>query len=133
MLDSDRVSATRKSQRQEPAPSRLRQTRIRNGLTQAKLAELAHMHRNSIKNLENGITREVTAGNAAAIAKALRTSVEELGLRVRSVAVAPSIRMRQLTPAQRELVQDILSLPEEQYVALRAALQRIRSRTGKKA
>jgi len=138
VLDSTDVPQSRKSHRRrrspaEPSPSRLRQTRIRKGLTQARLAELAKMHPNSIKNLENGTTREVTAGNAAAIATALKTSVEDLGLRVRSSAVAPSIRMRQLTPEQRELVHDILSLSEEQYGKLRAALERIRSREGKKA
>jgi transcriptional regulator with XRE-family HTH domain len=132
MLDSTQVGDAKKWKRDEPADSRLRQARIRKGMTQARLAELAHMHPNSIKNLENGTTREVTAGNAAAIAKALKTPVEDLGLRVRSGAPAPSIRMRQITPEQRELLHDILSLSEEQYVALRAALKRILARKGKK-
>jgi transcriptional regulator with XRE-family HTH domain len=133
VLDSDQVPQSRKSRRQEPPPSRLRQERIRRGLTQTKLAELAHMHRNSIKNLENGTTRQVTAVNAAAIARALKSTIEDLGLRVRSAAIAPSIRLRKLTPEQRALVQDILALSEEQYRKVRAAVQRIRTAEGKKA
>ena len=133
MLDYPSVREAKKASRDDPAESPLRKARIRKGLTQAQLAERARMHPNSIKNLENGTTHEVNAGNAAAIAKALKTSVEDLGLRVRSTAVAPSIRMRQLSPAQRELLHDILSLPEEQYGALRAALERIRARKGTKA
>lgn len=122
MPQSVPVSDTKKTR----DPSRLRQMRIRRGFTQAQLAQLANMHRNSIKNLETGVTREVTAGNAAAIANALNASVEDLGLRVRSSDVPPSIRMRQLTPEQRELLHDIFSLTEEQYAALRTVLARIK-------
>jgi len=133
MLDSGRVGQAKKSAGdEERSDSPLRRERIRKGLTRAQLAERANLHPNSIKNIENGTTREVTPGNAAAIAKVLKSSVEELGLRVRT-KIAPSVRMRQLTPDQRQLVHDILSLPDEQYAALRAALERIRARKGKKA
>ena len=134
VLDSGRLPQSKKSRASADPPGlRLRKMRIRRGLTRAKLAELVQMHPNSIKNLENGTTREVNAGNAAAIASALSSTIEDLGLRVRSTAVAPSIRMRQLTPEQRALVQDILSLSEEQYGKLRSALERIRATKGKKA
>lgn len=135
MLHSGEVRQNKKSRARrsaEPEPSRLRQARVRKGLSRSQLAEMAGVHPNSIKNLENGTTREVTAENAAAIAEALETSVEALGLRVRSASLAPSIRLRQLSPEQRDLVNDILSLSEAQYAKLRAALERIRAREGKK-
>jgi transcriptional regulator with XRE-family HTH domain len=132
MLDSVTVPVTKRSSRKSQ-PSRLREIRVRKGLSRAKLAELAHMHPNSIKNLENGTTREVTAPNAAALAGALDTPVEQLGLQVRSTGMAPSIRMRELSPNQRALIREILSLPEEQYSTLRRALKRIQAAKDRKS
>jgi len=106
----------------------LRTIRIQRGLTQAELAHLAGMHRNSIRKAEDGTTHEVTARNAKALAKALRTSVADLGLRVRSEVEARSVRFRRLSLEQRQLVDELLSLPVEDYAFIRGALERLRRR-----
>jgi transcriptional regulator with XRE-family HTH domain len=129
VLSSSPVAHARKPT-ENPPPSRLRTLRIRKGLTQAELADRAGMHRNSIKNIEGGTTREVTAENAGALAKALETTVDELGVRVRSAGPAPSIRMRQLTADQRAVVQEILDLPPEQFEFIRAAMRALRESRG---
>jgi hypothetical protein len=89
------------------------------------------MHRNSIRKLEKGITREVTAENARALTTVLNASVEELGLRVR-VAGAPSIRFRRLTAEQRQIVGELLSLPPEDYVLIREAIEKLRVNRNRK-
>lgn len=89
------------------------------------------MHRNSIRKLEKGITREVTEENARALTTVLNASVEELGLRVR-VAGAPSIRFRRLTAEQRQIVGELLSLPPEDYVLIREAIEKLRVNRNRK-
>jgi hypothetical protein len=90
------------------------------------------MHRNSIRKLENGTTREVTSDNATALAKALKTPVGDLGLRVRGAAQARSIRIRRLTPEQRQIVDELLSLPPEDYALIRGAIEKLRVKRPKK-
>jgi transcriptional regulator with XRE-family HTH domain len=111
----------------------LRIIRIKRGLTQMELAQRAGMHRNSIRKLENGTTREVTSENASALAAALKTTVSDLGLRVRAMTEARSIRIRRLSPEQRQIVDELLSLPPEDYVFIRGAIERLRKKRVKKS
>lgn len=113
-------------------PAFVRKVRIQRGLTQQGLADLCGMHRNSIQKIETGLTREITAENADALSSALRIRVEDLGLHVRTGAEAPSIRLRQLTAEQRQLVDELLSLPAEDYALLRTAMARLRERRSKR-
>ncbi|HEV7922833.1 MAG TPA: helix-turn-helix transcriptional regulator [Thermoanaerobaculia bacterium] len=105
--------------------SAFRATRVRRGLTQAQVAERARVHVNTIRKIENGTTREVTKQNAAHFSRILRASIEELGLKVRQ-PVPRSIRVRQLSVEQRELLDDILSLPAATLAAVREAVRAIR-------
>ena len=106
----------------------VREIRLRRGLTQKTLGELAGMHRNSIRKIETGSTREVTAEHAEALSAALDTPVDELGLTVRTNVEAPSIRFRRLTPEQRQIVNELLALPPADYLLLRAAMEQLRAR-----
>jgi len=90
------------------------------------------MHRNSIVKLENGTTKEVTSENAAALAKVLKTSIEALGLRVRAATEARSVRFRRLTAEQRQIVDELLSLPPEDFGVIRGAIERLRLKQKKK-
>ena len=123
--------AKQKAVTSEPQ-SKLRTVRIKRGLTQIELAEQAGMHRNSILKLENGTTREVTAEHANALAEALKTSVEDLGLRVRAAVEARSIRFRRLSPEQRQIVDEVLSLSPEEYTVIRGAIERLRKKRDEK-
>jgi len=111
--------------------SHFRTVRIQRGLSQVDVARLAGMHRNSISKLENGTTKEVTAENADALAKVLKTSISKLGLRVRAAAEPRSIRIRQLTAEQRQIVDDLLSLPPEDYALIRDAIESLRGKRKK--
>jgi transcriptional regulator with XRE-family HTH domain len=110
--------------------SQLRIHRIRRGLSQAALAKLAGMHRHSIRKIENGTTQEVTFENASALAAALKTSIAQLEIRVLPAAAARAraIQIRRLTPDQRQLVNELLSLPPEDYVLIRGAIERLRKK-----
>lgn len=112
--------------------SPLRTVRIKRGLTQQEVANLAGMHRNSVRKLENGTTREVTAENAHALAKVLKTTVVDLGLRIRASAEARSIRFRRLTAEQLQIVDELLSLPPEDYELVHRAVERMRQKRRKK-
>jgi transcriptional regulator with XRE-family HTH domain len=112
--------------------SPLRTVRIKRGLTQQEVADLAGMHRNSVRKLENGTTKEVTAGNAHALAKVLKTTVVHLGLRIRASAEARSIRFRRLTAQQLQIVDELLSLPPEDYELVHRAVERMRLKRKKK-
>jgi transcriptional regulator with XRE-family HTH domain len=116
----------------EPQQSTLRAIRITRGLTQTELARRAGMHRNSIRKLEDGTTHEVTAENASALAAALKVSTPDLGLRVRSAAEARSIRFRRLSAEQRQILDDLLSLPPEDYMLVRGAIERLREKRATK-
>lgn len=113
----------------EPRASRVRQLREKADLSQEQLADLAGMHRNSIWKIENGITKEISEEHAASLASALRARPTDLGLIIRpSVAIAPrSVRFRQLSMEQRQLVDELLALPPEDYRKIRAAFERLRS------
>jgi len=114
------------SRKRVPAEG-LRRSRIRRGLTQAQLADMVGIHRNSVQNLERGVTRRVAPALAAALAKALNVTVEELELRVRPAAPA-SIRMRQLTPEQRAVVEELLTLGPEDFEFVRKTISALRER-----
>ncbi len=107
-------------------PTALRKARIRKGLTQRELARRAGMHRNSILKLENGTTREVTGENAAALSRVLGASAADLGLHVRRSGPPPSIRLRKLTPEQREILAEVLALTPEEFTYVREAITTLR-------
>jgi transcriptional regulator with XRE-family HTH domain len=102
-----------------------RDLRLRQGLTQNDLAELCGLHRNSIRKIESGQTREIKATHAKSLAAALKVSVDALGLRIASPA--PSVKLRELTPEQREVVAEFLSLAPEEFALLRDVLNRLRN------
>jgi transcriptional regulator with XRE-family HTH domain len=118
------------------APARrpsLRSIRIQQGLSQKALGDLCGMHRNSIRKIETGRTKEITEQHAIALAAALHIDVDELGLHVRSAVVdPPSVRFRQLTPEQRQLVSEVLALPPSEYVVIRQAMEHLRDRNSKR-
>lgn len=124
----DAEKLRRERAKQQPS---LRTIRIQRGLTQRELADLCGMHRNTIQNIERGLTQEITAENAYAFSRVLKVPIEDLGLRVRS-ATAPSIRLRQLTPEQRQIVNELLSLPAEDYGLLRVAIGQLREQRSKR-
>ena len=130
MAGTHSTTQTSVTRRKAPAAtevqSPLRTVRLKRGFTQEELARLAGMHRNSIRKLEKGTTREVTFDNAKALAEALKTSVTDLGLRVRAAVEARSVRFRRLTPEQRQIVDELLSLPPEDYTLIRDAIERLR-------
>jgi len=129
---SSSSAGTDKNAKQKPVPADgLRRTRIRRGLTQSQLAELVGIHRNSVQNLERGITRKVAPVLAAALAKALDATVEELELRIRPAAPA-SIRMRQLTPEQRTVVEELLALAPEDFEFIRKTIGNLRERNAQR-
>jgi transcriptional regulator with XRE-family HTH domain len=128
-------SRSRRSKQSVPPAepqSWLRTLRIKRGLTQTELARLAGMHRNSIRKLEDGTTREVNSENASPLAAVLKVPVAELGLRVRAATEARSIRIRRLSLEQRQIVDELLSLPPEDYVFIRSAIERLRKKRAKK-
>jgi transcriptional regulator with XRE-family HTH domain len=115
------------------APS-LKEIRRTRGLTQQNVAELCGMHRNSILNIENGKTREITEENAVALSNVLGIRPEELGLHIRrpTVEKAPSLRFRELSAEQRQLVDELLSLPLEDLSLVREAVADLRKRRSKR-
>jgi transcriptional regulator with XRE-family HTH domain len=119
-------SANRKRRAASEPESRLRKMRTHRGLTQTELARRAGMHRNTVARLENGTTREITPENATALAAVLKTPAAELGLRLRASGEAPSIRFRRLSAEQRQIVDELLSLPPEDYALIRGAIDRLR-------
>jgi transcriptional regulator with XRE-family HTH domain len=124
-------SANKKQRTASEQESRVRKMRTHRGLTQTELARRAGMHRNTIARLENGTTREITSENATALAAVLKTSTAELGLRLRASGEAPSIRFRRLSPEQRQIVDELLSLPPEDYALIRGAIERLRRKRPK--
>ena len=103
------------------------------GLSQRDVAERSGLHRNSIRKIESGITREIAEENANALAAVLGVSVEDLGLPIRrSATEAPSIRLRQLSAEQRGLLDELLSLPAEDFKLIKAAIAELRKRQSPK-
>jgi transcriptional regulator with XRE-family HTH domain len=123
---SDKAPGRRSKNAATERESPLRTARLERGLTQQELADRAGMHRNSIMKLESGKTKEVTSENAAALAKVLKTSVADLGLRVRAATEARSIRIRKLSAEQRQLVDELLSLPPEDFGVIRGTIARLK-------
>jgi len=102
-------------------------------MTQSQLATSAGMHRNTIRKLENGTTREVLAENATALATALNASIDDLGIVVRPAGKPRSIRIREMTPEQRAIIDDVLSLPPGDYAVIRSAIEQLRRNRPKKS
>lgn len=130
-IPAEKLTSRRSKQGAEPQ-SQVRTLRLQRGLTQEELATLSGMHRNSISKLERGATKEITAENASALAAALETTVPRLGLRVRATVEARSVRFRRLTPEQRQIVDDLLSLPPESFTLVREAIEKLRMQRSKK-
>ena len=129
----EKTAGKRPAASTEDQPGSLfRAAREQRGLTKADVARLTGMHRNSVSKLENGTTREVTAENAGALEKALKKPLSKLGLRVRGSAEARSIRFRRLTSEQRQIVDEVLSLPPEDYALIRGAIERLRVKRTRK-
>ena len=59
-------------------------------------------------------------------------ALSAVGLRVRATTEARSIRIRRLTPEQRLIVDELLSLPPEDYVLIRGAIEKLRMKRTKK-
>jgi transcriptional regulator with XRE-family HTH domain len=97
--------------------SRVRDLRRQRQLTQLEVAKQSGLHRNSIRKIENGTTKEIEQEHADSLARVLGVSVEDLGVAVRPVA-APSIKMRQLNADQRRLLAELLSLPTDELHAI---------------
>lgn len=91
------------------------------------------MHRHSIRKIENGTTKEVTSENASALAAALKTSISHLGIRVLPATSSRAIQIRRLTPDQRQIMNELLSLPPEDYVLIRSAIEKLRRKRTKRA
>lgn len=128
---SDKAPGRRPKETATDRQSPLRAARLERELTQQELADRAGMHRNSIMKLETGRTKEVTSENAAALAKVLKTSVADLGLRVRAATEARSIRIRRLSAEQRQLVDELLSLPPEDFGVIRGTIARLKRKKKK--
>jgi transcriptional regulator with XRE-family HTH domain len=122
---ADRAAARRAASN----TSQLRALRVARGMTQQELADASEMHRNSIRNIEKGRTKEISAEHASALCAALGAHPHELGVYVRAeTKPRPSLRLRQLTIEQRMIVQEILALPPEDFAVLRSALTALRRR-----
>lgn len=119
--------------RQSRQKTPLRSLRLKRGMTQSQLATSAGMHRNTIRKLENGTTREVLAENATALATALNASIDDLGIVVRPAGKPRSIRIREMTPEQRAIIDDVLSLPPGDYAVIRSAIEQLRRNRPKKS
>ena len=130
------ISRSRASQKRSntvtTGGSQLRKLREERELSQEQLAELAGMHRNSIIKLEKGVSREMSSEHATALAAALRVRPADLGITIRSGIAPRSVRFRQLTLEQRQLVDELLSLPPEHYTKIRAAMEHLRQANARK-
>ena len=57
--------------------AKIREERVERGLSQEKLAELAHLHRTYVGMIERG-EKNITLRNIEKLAKALNISIEQL-------------------------------------------------------
>lgn len=99
---------------------RVARERNRKGWTQEELAAAAGCTATTISNLE----RDLRKGRATveAVAAALETTPEALGFRIRK-----PLRANQLNARQRELIDELLSLPEDEQTAVRKLLAEMRA------
>ena len=123
MLSSNSVPSRQRRHRPATTPGkRVRDARLRAGLTQEELAARAKKHVNTIANLEDDTTpARLTARGWATVsdvAKALETTPETLGYRLKR-----RVRARELTADQREVIEDILALSKSDLAEVREILQ----------
>ncbi|HEV7763435.1 MAG TPA: helix-turn-helix transcriptional regulator [Thermoanaerobaculia bacterium] len=111
--------------------SQVRALRIERGLTQNELADKCEIHRNSLGKIERGITKEVTRETAVALSETLQVPITRLGLRVLADVEARSVRFRRLSPEQRFIVDEILTLPPEAYSRLLEVIDTLRRKPKK--
>lgn len=130
MLSSNTVPS-RPSRREHPTPGdRVRAARIRANLTQQDLAARSGKHVNTVANLEDDVLGpRVTARGwetVSAIAEVLGTTPAALGYRRKH-----RVRARELTAEQRDIIEDILSLPKEDLAAIREILRQFEANHGR--
>lgn len=130
MLSSIAV-ASRPSRRAHPTPGeRVRAARIRANLTQQELADRTGKHVNTIAKLEDdAMGPRVTARGwetVSVVASVLGTTPELLGYRRKH-----RVRARELTAEQRDIIENILSLPKEELAAIREMLRHFEASRGK--
>lgn len=108
----------------------MRAARLRANLTQEDLAARAGKHVNTIAHLEDDSTpTRLTARGwqtVQDVARALRTSAEALGYRLRR-----RVQPNTLTAEQREVIEDILGLSKADFAALREMLRTIEEKRRK--
>lgn len=131
MLSSSPVASRTSRRREGRTPAeRVRAARLRANLTQQELADLADKHVNTIANLEDGTTpARLTARGwrtVEDVARVLNTTGEALGYRLKR-----PVRTDTLTPEQREVVEEILALPDDDLQAVRRMLREIEAKREK--
>lgn len=106
----------------------MRAARLRANLTQEDLAALARKHVNTIANLEDDTTpARLTARGwqtVSDVAKTLATTPEALGYRLKR-----RVRARELTAEQREVLEEILALPADDFAKVREILRHLETVT----
>lgn len=124
MLSSNSVPSRQRGRRHATTPGeRVRDARLRAGLTQEELAARAKKHVNTIANLEDNTTpvRLTARGweTVSDVAKALETTPETFGYRLKR-----RVRAKELTADQREVIDDILALSKSDLAEVREILRR---------
>lgn len=98
----------------------VRKVMTRKGLTQRDLAKRARKSANTINNLVQGRHKQSRA-TIEAVATVLETSPEELGYRSKR-----PLRASSLNAKQRELIDELLSLPADEQEEVRRLVAKMR-------
>lgn len=98
---------------------------MRRGLTQEELAARVGRHVTTISNLEGD--RFSSRSTVEAVARELKTTPEALGFRFRR-----PLKPSDLTAEQRDLLDELLALPPDEYAAVRDVLAKLRERKERK-
>lgn len=131
MLSSSPVASRSRGKREGRTPAeRVRAARLRANLTQQELADRADKHVNTIANLEDGTTPVLLTARGwrtvEDVARVLNTTGEALGYRLKR-----PVRTGTLTPEQREVIEEILALPSDDFEAVRRMLREIEAKRQK--